>query len=213
VVGLALGGLLASQGTNPTWLLLPALVATGGLAAFLCPALQPKATLSHTQPTYEWAVLLLVLALALRSTVWTGLDLRAEGQPILLLQLALAAGVGKALGGPLADRLTWRGWIVAALVLAAALLALYGMAGAGMTALLAGVFFLQSITPALLAALGAALPGQPGLAASLGLGLAVILGSLPIMTGLGAALSAPPAVFLLLFMMGGLAWCGVRSRL
>lgn len=185
VVGLALGGLLAVQGSNPTWMLLLALAATGGMAAFVCPTRRARIAPPNVQTNVEWIILWLVLALALRSTVWTGLELRADGQATLLLQIALAAGLGKALGGPLADRLTWRRWVILALALAAVLLTIHGITGGGALALLAGVFFLQSITPALLAALGKALPEQPGLAASLGLGLAVILGGLPVLVGWG----------------------------
>jgi FSR family fosmidomycin resistance protein-like MFS transporter len=180
-----LGGLLAAQGDSAIWVLLLALAAAGGLAAFVCPARQPRLAQPKEQAGYEWLILTLILALALRSTVWTGLELRAEGQATLLLQIALAAGLGKALGGLLADRLSWWRWIIVALALASSLLVIHGMiANKGVFLLLAGVFFLQSLTPALLAALGQALPGRPGVAASLGLGLAVILGGLPALAGI-----------------------------
>lgn len=187
VLGLALGGLLAAQAVDLTWMLILALIGSGTLGAILCPkrsALIAQPALQKAGPSAsEWIIILLILALALRSTLWTGLQLRAEGQSGVFLQVALAAALGKALGGMLADRLTWKRWILSALALAAVLLTVSATDWPGNLALLAGVFFLQSITPVLLAALGGALPGQPGLAASLGLGFAVILGSLPALTG------------------------------
>lgn len=187
VLGLAIGGLLAVQTLNPTWLLVLAFAIAGAWAAMLCPrqsAIVPRPTLQTTSRAYsEWIIPILILALALRSTVWTGLQLQAEDLPDLFLGLALAAALGKALGGRLADQLTWRRWILSALALAAVLLTVSGFYNPNGLVFLAGVFFLQSITPVLLAALGVALPGRPGLAAGLGLGLAVILGSLPVLAG------------------------------
>jgi MFS transporter, FSR family, fosmidomycin resistance protein len=216
VLGLAIGGLLATQAVDPTWPLVLALAGCGLLAAALCPKRSALlAQLDHRlagTSASELIIVLLILALALRSTLWTGLQLQAGSQASPFLWLALVAALGKALGGMLSDWLECQRWMPVALVLAALLLTLGASGGPGNLAFLAGVFFLQSITPALLAALGVALPGRPALAASLGLGSAVILGSLPALAGWSSLLDSPVAVLLVLASIGVLAWHGISAQ-
>jgi len=125
VLGLAIGGLLAAQAIDPTWTLVLALAGVGAAAATLCPrrsSLTPQPAFQKAGPSAsEWIIPLLVLTLALRSTLWTGLQLQAEVQAGLFLWLALAAALGKAFGGMLADQLSWRRWILGALALASVL--------------------------------------------------------------------------------------------
>jgi hypothetical protein len=123
----------------------------------------------------EWAItLILIIAIALRSLVWTGIQ--TSRSAVSALELALAAGAGKLLGGFAADRLGWSRWAVGALAGALCLLA-FG-SGWGPATLL-GVALLQSLTPLSIAAMGKALPHSPALAASLTLGLAIMAGGLP----------------------------------
>src|SRR5690606_155128 len=127
--------------------------------------------------------------IALRSAVWSSLELLLHGRWELLLAMALAAALGKILGGILADRLGWRRFATAALLLAAPLLALGGHSP---LTLLPGVALLQSATPALLAALSRAMPRAPATAAGLGLGLAVAAGGVPALAGAGGLIAASP---------------------
>jgi MFS transporter, FSR family, fosmidomycin resistance protein len=144
--------------------------------------------------------LILVVGIALRSLVWTGVQISHSA--VGALELALAAGTGKLLGGFVADRLGWSRWAVGALTGALCLLA-FGPPWS--PAILVGVALLQSLTPLSIAAMGKAMPNSPALATSLALGLAILAGGLPffILTPgwFGIAVMLP-----LLLVSGGLYW-------
>jgi FSR family fosmidomycin resistance protein-like MFS transporter len=213
VVGLALGGALAAAGVLPV---IPALALIGALGFAIArlglPELlyqtqnQEPRTENHpnaigsqfsvlgsqSEPLFDGhdlVMLVLLAAIALRSAVWSSLELAFAGRYDLLLALALSAALGKALGGALADRVGWRRWALGALGLAAPLLALGGRSP---IALLAGVALLQSATPVALAAIAGRLPRYPATAAGLALGLAIAIGGLPPLGGLGPWMTAPP---------------------
>jgi FSR family fosmidomycin resistance protein-like MFS transporter len=137
-------------------------------------------TAEHQPGTFgagnELWIILLVMAFALRSFVWSGVDRAVADFSSLAIWLALAAGAGKFLGGFVSDRFGWSRWAVTSLGLSLALL----VSGQNnIFLLLLGVFFLQSVTALTVAAFGQMLPGSPALAASLGFGAAVILGGMP----------------------------------
>jgi FSR family fosmidomycin resistance protein-like MFS transporter len=138
---------------------------------------------------HDLIMLALLAAIALRSLVWTTLQYLFEARVEMLLLMAIAAALGKVLGGPLADRFGWRRWTLVALGSAAALLTFNR---GSLPALLLGVALLQSATPAALAATLRLLPRQPATAAGLGFGLAIALGGLPLIAGLGEVLAVPP---------------------
>jgi hypothetical protein len=137
------------------------------------------------------AVVVLLLAITLRSTAWNAVDLAHQGAAGPIIALPLAAAIGKLAGGLLADRLGWGRW-ARWVAFGAAVLFLGGAGPAAPVALGLGVALLQSTTPVALAALGRALPRQPATAAGLALGLAVALGAVPIIFGWGGALSQSP---------------------
>lgn len=126
-------------------------------------------------PAAWTAAVVLLVAVALRSLAWTGVQ--TSQQVVTALQLALAAGTGKLLGGFLSDRLGWRTWAVAALAGALGLLVFGNSWGA--MAVLVGVALLQSLTPLSMAAGGRLMPNSPALASSLANGLGVMLGGIP----------------------------------
>jgi MFS transporter, FSR family, fosmidomycin resistance protein len=157
--------------------------------------------------TIGWLVVIaLIFAIALRSLVWVGIGSGVAGYSQIALSLALAAGVGKLLGGFAADRIGWVRYAVAGLILTLLLLAM-GRNWFGAT--LVGVFFLQSVTPLSIAALGRLMPRTPALAASLALGTAIILGGVPFMLfpagwfGVGIAIAA-------LLISAALYWWALR---
>ncbi len=153
-------------------------------------------------------MLVLLAGIALRSVVWNMVNLLFEGRYETLLMLALAAAIGKIAGGLLADRFGWRRWVVGALLLAAPLLAL---GGRNMFLLLPGVALLQSATPAALAMTWRLLPRQPSLAAGLALGLAIAIGGIPTLGGLGPLLRAPPMLPGILLAAALALWWALRS--
>jgi FSR family fosmidomycin resistance protein-like MFS transporter len=171
-------------------------------------AVTPNSVSSTSGMSIELLVVGLVLAVALRSYVWVGLQSGVVGYGQLALSIALAAGLGKLIGGFLTDRLGWRTYVIIALVMSTLLLAFRGET---LWLLLAGIFFLQSITPLSLAALGLLMPSSPALAASLVLGVGVLLGGLLFALVGSNWLSDPPGIILILFASAGLYWCALRG--
>jgi FSR family fosmidomycin resistance protein-like MFS transporter len=217
VIGLALGGYLALTRAAPVW---PFLALLGLLALAVAalgePAL-PYVSAARDEPIFERHDLIMIALLggiALRSLVWTTLQYVFAARVDVLVLLALAATLGKVLGGVLADRLGWRRYTLLALGGAAALLTV-GQNNLLLT--LGGVALLQSATPAALAATLRLLPRQPATAAGLGLGLAIAAGGLPLMLGAGGMLSSPPLLALASAAAGAacllaLTWLRGRPR-
>jgi FSR family fosmidomycin resistance protein-like MFS transporter len=175
VVGLSLGTLASAVFSLKTVVLFVlALVVIALLILLWKPRL---AAISHALDADPFApagwtvAVLLLAAVALRSLTWTGVQ--TSQHVVTALQLALAAGTGKLLGGFLSDRLGWRTWAVAALLGALVLLGFGGSLG---VAVLAGVALLQSLTPLSMAAMGRHMPHSPALASSLANGLGVMMG-------------------------------------
>jgi FSR family fosmidomycin resistance protein-like MFS transporter len=200
VVGLAAGSQLAFYFSAMTTAML--VVALLGLALIfwlwrtsMADQVESKrVVLPDYLKTIAWViVVVLVIAVALRSLVWVGISSGFAGFSQITLILALAAGAGKLLGGFASDRF---GWLRFTLVALSASILLLIMGGNWFGAVLAGVFFLQSVTPLSIATLGRLMPRMPGLAASLGLGTAIILGGVPFMLipagwfGIGIAVGA-----------------------
>lgn len=180
VIGLALGLRLSLRNSFPVILAFACVVIVFALALwFARSSTRADGNTSSQAASVEgneiW-IILLVMAFAFRSFVWSGIDRRVDDFTSLALWLALAAGAGKFLGGIASDVIGWRRWVVGSLALSL-LLFVFGHDAA--LFLLAGVFLLQSVTALTIAAFGQMLPGSPALAASLGLGAAVILGGLP----------------------------------
>jgi len=194
VVGLALGGSLGYAGLLPAPLLAGGLLALGMLTLIprlpQAAAIQPGARL----PFVQLVLVPLLLAVALRSAVWTGLQYVHAGETNRLIAWALAAMLGKLLGGFLADRYGWRAWLTLAPAVAGLMI---GFADGRLGLELGGLFLLQSATPASLAAAARALPGRPALAASLVLGAALLLGGLPSIFGLAEWMVLPWVTILL----------------
>lgn len=177
VVGLSLGTLASAVFSLKTVALFAGgLLVIAALVWWWKPRLYAESRAAAAEPLSHaaWtAALILLAAVALRSLSWTGVQ--TSQQAVTALQLALAAGTGKLLGGFLADRLGWRLW--AGLSLAGALGLLWLGADLG-AAVLAGVALLQSLTPLSMAAMGRYLPNSPALASSLANGLGVMLGGI-----------------------------------
>ena len=205
VIGLACGGALAAAGASAlVWLIL-LLAMFGSLRLWA-----RSVTLDQSEPKVatladrDLIVMAILVAIAVRSAVWSAFEWVLVGNTPMLLAAALAAGSGKLVGGALADRLGWRAWTMGALAVAALLLAI-GPNGGGL--FLLGLALLQSVTPVTLAALAQVLPGRSGLAAGLSLGLAIALGGLFVFAGLGAALTSPPLSLSLVVVSGAvLVW-------
>ena len=178
VVGLAIGSQLAFYFSTVTILGFVIVLTVLAALIWFYQVDQPQAELGSamTASGVEIFIVAIVIAVALRSFVWVTAKSGIDDYTQPALWLALSAGLGKLLGGIFADRFGWRRWMVAALVLSMPFLAFKEN---GFLLLLLGVFFLQSVTPLSIAAVGQMLPSSPALAASLVLGLGVILGGVP----------------------------------
>jgi len=178
VVGLALGGLASFNFAGTATILIVILLICLSISIWFSRQIsQPETHLTQTSiSTPLLFIILLLLAVTLRSTVWVGTQIQVERSSLAALWLALAAGAGKLFGGFTADLLGWTRWVLIAMAGAAVLL-IFG--SSWFPALLIGVFLLQSLTPLSIAAFGRALPETPALAASLALGTAIIAGGLP----------------------------------
>jgi len=139
-------------------------------------AFEVQAINETTVSRMELFIVAIVIAVALRSLIWVTGKVGIDEYTQPALWIALSAGLGKLLGGVLADRFGWRRWMVAALAIS---IPLFALKGNGFFLLLLGVFFLQSVTPLSIAAVGQMMPSSPALAASLVLGLGVLLGGVP----------------------------------
>ena len=178
VIGLALGGMASLKYADGARLILLLLLAILAAMILILPQVSIKPfqkSNSQTSPAYL-LIILLVIAIALRSTVWVGTQIRIDRYSSAALWLAISAGTGKLVGGFGADRFGWKRWALVMLV-GSGLMLFVG--GTWLPALMLGALMLQSLTPLSVAALGRALPQSPALAASLTLGTAIIAGGLP----------------------------------
>jgi len=197
VIGVAAGGALAITGQSVGWLfLIFLLILAAAIWLLPQPALpygrQPQNNdPDHLFEGHDAVMLLLLLAIALRSVVWTTFQFLLQGEVNILLLLGLAAAIGKVVGGVMGDWIGWRRWAFSALIGASVLLT---WAEDSVAALAVGLALLQSATPIALAATAQLIPGKPAFASGLALGFAIALGGLPPMMGLSPRMGAPPGV-------------------
>jgi FSR family fosmidomycin resistance protein-like MFS transporter len=178
VVGLALGGLASVNAAETARFVLMALLTLLACLAWFTPQANILLPGMAEQFTKRGFLLLVVLvtAIALRSTVWVGAPGNLARYANITLWLALSAGTGKLLGGFGADRFGWQRWMLLTL-LGAGLLLIFS--SAWLPGMMLGVLLLQSVTPLSVAAVARSLPRFPALAASLTFGTAIIAGGLP----------------------------------
>jgi MFS transporter, FSR family, fosmidomycin resistance protein len=208
VLGLALGAQLPQSGIK---IFLPVLIGLLVLMMLIL-IIEDGHNLISTPASsigiagYEWTLIALCGAVAIRSMLWTGVVTGTGGNAIYGLRIALAAALGKITSGFFADRIGWKNWVLASLILAVPILEIssnrsHDAPGWGM---LMGIFLLQSTIPVMLAMLFFMLPRQPAFSAGLGLGLATIIGGLPIFVGFASRLALPSVVIFSILLTLGL---------
>lgn len=207
VMGISLGAYLA-------WAEVPALLAlilaiatvtalTLGMRASF--AAIPRAT--EKEETFQWhdfLMLVLLLAIALRSAIWNLMEVIHHGDHVLLLLMGGAAMLGKVMGGLAAHRWGWRRYAVMALAVATPLLA---FGGTRIWTLLPGVLLLQSATPAAVLGMWQLMPRLPATAVGMCFGMAIAIGGIPMMLGWNPATWAVVAV---LPLAGAGYWLALR---
>lgn len=215
VLGLAIGGILATSGYDIRWTLFVGLIFTILLLFFSSRSIQEtkESVRQRVKPEFEkhdLIMLLLLTGIALRSALWTAFQYVEQGLPEMLLAMAAAAAIGKALGGYMADWLGWRIYTTSVLLLATPLLLIGRISSA---AFLVGIALLQSATPVTLAAMIKLLPRSPATASGLALGLGIAVGGFPAVLGMGAWISGTPGGIIVITLASALTmWFALRSR-
>jgi len=182
VIGLATGAWVGATGGMSLLYLLP--VAVLLLAVYPLLRWPEQQTVSTGQPSpivprldnHDIIMMLLLLALTLRSVLWNTVQLAYNGEYTALLWIAGAAYIGKFAGGWLADQLGWKPFLYGSLGLAAALLAIFPNT---LWAVAFGTASMQSTIPVTLVLLRETMPSRPGLAAGLCFGATILLAGLP----------------------------------
>lgn len=207
VLGLGIGGSLATAGVQASWGFITTLVTLLGWLSWSLPRIhsQPEvadvAVGASEEPSgrraifemHDLLMMGILAAIALRSLTWTALGWIMEERYGSLLTLSAAASLGKVTGGFLADRFGWKRWTFLSLS-GSGLLTYLGTTNEYNICITAAL--LQSATPAMLAGLLTWLPGRQSLVSGLGFGLAISLGGLPFALGMGDVFLRKELLFL-----------------
>jgi len=219
VIGLTLGGAWGWTGYKVS---LPIVILLGLMMAIVAiidlskydvfshdQALSGKETIEYIQLD-DWVLLVLLSAIALTSTVWTSFQFLLQMHFNQLVAIAFVAGIAKVFGGILAQHWGWRRYTIVSLTIAAVLLLFYPQ---NYLTLILGLALLQSSIPVTLAATAKIMPQQPATATGFALGLAIIVGGIPVMGGL-SEIAGIPAVSALIVMVSALSlWWVLKSKI
>ncbi|MBD2703769.1 MFS transporter [Spirosoma sp. BT702] len=203
VLGLALGGWSGAmhwQGVG--YLLMTGLLTIGLVLRSATFPTETQQTIFPEKPhldNHDYVMILLLVAIALRSAVWNVIQLLHAEQYDWLLYVALAAMTGKLVGGWLADRIPWRVYALFALAIAIPSLS-FGYRK--LFWLLVGTGLLQSLTPISVVALQRLLPNVPATVSGATFGLAIALGGAVSFLPLDSYFS----LFTQLLLLGLLTW-------
>lgn len=204
VVGLAVGGTLGLTGYSAT---VPLILLLAGIMAAIALINLSKVPNNNPQPKIrnsqldDWVMLVLIGAIALTSTVWTSFQFLLQTHLNIIIAVAVAAAIAKLFGGILAQRWGWKRWTLGSLTVAALLL-IFG--GRHRLTLLLSLALLQSNIPVTLATTAQLMPNQPATASGFALGLAILVGGIPILGGLSHIVGIP-AIAALVVMVTALS--------
>jgi MFS transporter, FSR family, fosmidomycin resistance protein len=148
----------------------------------------------------------LLLAIGIRGLLGLLVTFSWETQPVSLLLLTLAAVLGKAAGGILADR--W-GWLRVGAGATLAALPFLALGSTHPLLAIPGILLLNLAMPATLAATSETLPDHPGFAFGLTC-LALFFGMLPSL--LGIPLNSPAVVCLAILLSTAALYRGLRPQ-
>jgi MFS transporter, FSR family, fosmidomycin resistance protein len=207
VMGITLGAYLAWDGVPALAWLMGGVVVVTGLVLWMRMPFAAAPRPAGKDEAFEWhdfLMVVLLLAIALRSAIWNLFELIQQGDQMLLLAMGGAAMLGKVVGGYAAHHLGWRRYGAGALLLAAPLLA-FGETWP--VTLLPGIFLLQSATPAAVLGMWRLMPRMPATAVGMCFGLAIALGGIPMMIAWNPA----GWIVLIVLPLAGLGyWWGMR---
>lgn len=207
--GLLLGTLLGKSGQFIAW---PFILILTVLCLFIFVIKKPEMNyepekVDRQRFGYLKLILLLIfLAVVIRSFVGMAIVFPWKTDINLLIVLTAAVVLGKGLGGILADKFGWMLAGVGALILSIPLLVfspnIFYLAIFGM--------FLFNITmPITLVAISNVLPGRPGFAFGLTC-LALIIGALPVFSSLKPLLGGQLFIFIAIIISSVVLYCGLQ---
>lgn len=154
----------------------------------------------------DFAILLLMVTICMRSLVGLSIHFSWQSDPFLLYAIPVAIALGKGMGGFMADYLGWIKVAVGGLVVSSLLL-LFGeqwvMAG------IAGLFFFNLTMPVTLVAISNLLPGRPGFSFGLTT-LAILAGALPVFFGYKAFLALNPVMIASILISAVTLYTGLK---
>lgn len=210
VIGLILGGFLAFSGINAVLPLLAGLAILGGILLVMpFPEEKPRPKEDHGLETHDLIMMLLLVAIAMRSAIWNVFAILHAEDYNLLIWIGLAAFTGKVSGGFLADWIGWKRYALLALSSAAVLLTFGEMS---LWLFLPGIALLQSATPVAITAMHRLMPRAPGTAAGLTLGLGIAAGGIPYFLGFSPGDLGTWGVAAALVGVAVLYWLVLRRR-
>lgn len=213
VAGLAIGGYLAISDIFPAAVMITLLSA---LAVFIfalkIPVLPYNSIKEENEfDKHDFIMLILLLAIALRSAVWNIFQHIEQGEITNIILISISAAGGKILGGYAGDFFGWRRYSFSAIILAIPLLIL------GETSiyfLLPGIALLQSVTPIMVTAIYKNMKKLPATSAGLSFGLAIAAGGLPFIQGDIAAeeFSSPLIIGGVLILTAIMIFVSIQSK-
>jgi FSR family fosmidomycin resistance protein-like MFS transporter len=180
-LGLMIGTLIGKGGYFIAWPFISLLFLS---AIFMWKIEKPKISYdTNLRGNFKWfemAILLLLLAIAVRGMVGLILVFPWKSNLYLLVILTIAVVLGKALGGILGDKYGWMNVSVLGLIASGAILSFF--ANIPYIAIV-GVFFFNLTMPITLTAIANMMPGRAGFAFGLTT-LALVIGAFPTFTKL-----------------------------
>ena len=212
VLGLAIGGVLGLAGYSVTLPLVLLLGLAIGIIAiferlrlpkyngiFRFTGIKEDRCISLTEKSKnlqdnDLSLLILIGAIAIISTVWTSFQFLLQTHFDIIINLAVAAAIAKVFGGIIAEKWGWWRWTMVSLIMATILLLIRGQ---NHLPLVLGLALLQSTIPITLTATARIMPQQPATATGFALGLAILLGGIPIILGF-SYIAATPVISALL---------------
>jgi len=212
VIGLIAGGILGIHPGAYFYALIPLLAGIFYLVSTLNIHYKneiKQQRFSISFETHDYVMLLLLLAISLRSLMWNMMQLLTHNETEKLIGIAIAAFMGKLFGGYLCDRVSWKKFVYITTFLSAILLT------AGKTyqpLFYIGVACLQSGIPITLVLMQNLLRTMPATASGLALGVALVLSGLPMYVNQFRLLQDKTSIFilvLLLFVLGN--WIAIRK--
>lgn len=193
VAGLTIGGYLSLNSIFPAAAVISLLIMLAVIIYSLKQPLMPYDLKIEDNEfeKHDFIMLVLLLAIALRSAVWNIFQHISQGDINTVILISLAAAGGKVLGGFAGDKFGWKRYSYTALLISIPLLIL---GESSIYFLMPGIALLQSVTPVMVSAIYKNIKRLPATAAGLSFGLAIAAGGLPFIKGTGISdkeLSSP----------------------